>query len=104
VAYAVHQRRQEIGVRIAVGATPRDVVVLVVRQAVMLAVIGVAIGIVLAQASRGFLAGMAQEIRLDPAVIAGSAAILVGFVLLAAWIPARRAARIDPTETLRGTG
>jgi putative ABC transport system permease protein len=104
VAYAVHQRRQEIGVRIAVGATPRDVVVLVVRQAVMLAVIGAAIGIVLAQASRGFLAGMTQEIRLDPAMIAGTVAILVGFVLLAAWIPARRAARIDPTETLRGAG
>lgn len=61
VAYAVRQRRQEIGVRIAIGATPRDVVWLVVQQALTLSVIGAAIGVALAQASRGLLAGMTQR-------------------------------------------
>ena len=103
VAYTVRQRRQEIGVRIAIGATPRDVVWLVVRQALTLSVIGAAIGVALAQVSRGLLAGMTQEIRLNPAVTGTTAVILMGFVLLAAWMPARRAARIDPTVTLRGS-
>jgi ABC-type antimicrobial peptide transport system permease subunit len=99
----VRQRRQEIGVRIAIGATPRDVVWLVVRQALTLSVLGAAIGVALAQASRGLLAGMTQENRLNPAVTGTTAVMLIGVVLPAAWMPARRAARIDPTVTLRGS-
>jgi putative ABC transport system permease protein len=100
VAYAVQQRRREIGVRIAIGATARDVVWLVVRQAVTLAAIGAVIGAWLAQASQRVIAGM-TPVRLDPATIAAAVALLMSLVLVAAWLPARRAARIDPAETLR---
>lgn len=82
VAYAVRQRRQEIGVRIAIGATPRDVVWLVVRQALTLSVLGAAIGVAFAQASRGLLAGMTQENRLNPAVTGTTVVMLIGVVLL----------------------
>ncbi len=101
VAYAVNQRRQEIGLRIAIGATPREVVLLVIRQAAWLAVIGSVIGIAAAQASRGLLGGLTTNVQLHPVAIAVTTATLVAFVLLAAWLPARRAARIDPTVALR---
>jgi predicted permease len=101
VAYTVNQRRQEIGVRMALGASPADVVVLVVRHAAMLCVVGGVVGIGAAGAARGLVAGLAGDARLSPAAIAIAAGIMSGCVLLAAWLPARRAARIDPTVALR---
>jgi putative ABC transport system permease protein len=101
VAYTVSQRRQEIGVRIAVGATPREAVLLVMRQAALLTLAGSVMGMAVAYASRGLLAGLTADAQLDPLAIAVTASVLMGCVLLAAWWPARRAARVDPTVALR---
>ena len=90
VAYTVNQRRREIGVRMALGATPGDVVLLVVRQAAMLSVVGGVLGMAIAGVTRGLLAGMTSDVRLSPAAMAIAAAILAGIVLLAAWLPVRR--------------
>ena len=101
VAYAVNQRRQEIGLRIAIGATPRDVVRLVLTEAALLVAAGASVGYAVAYLSRGVLTGVAGDVSLSPVAAALSLIGLFGFVLLAAWLPARRAARIDPTVALR---
>jgi putative ABC transport system permease protein len=62
---------------------------------------GAAAGLALAGAARPLLSGMAADIEINPAVVAATAAILIGVVLLAAWLPARRAARIEPTLALK---
>lgn len=91
VAYAVNQRRQEIGVRMAVGATPASIVILVVRQAAMLSLFGGVLGIAAASAGRSLLAGMTPDVGLGPVAVAIAMTILAGIVLLAAWVPVRRA-------------
>jgi predicted permease len=102
VAYGVAQRRHEMGVRLALGARPRQVVALVVRQGLMLALAGVALGIGLAlalsRAIGGFLYGVAPT---DPATFAATAALLVGVAVAGSYVPARRAGRIDPMRILR---
>jgi predicted permease len=102
IAYNVARRTNEIGIRVALGAMRGDVVGLVMKEVLMLAAGGVAIGIWAA-----FAAGRLLESQLfgikpgDPAAI-GVAAVAIAFAaLLAAWVPARRAARIDPMEALR---
>jgi putative ABC transport system permease protein len=90
VAYAVHQRRQEIGVRMALGATPGDAVRLVVRQAAILSLAGGVLGIAMAGVARGLLAGMTSDVRLSPAAMAIAAIVLAAVVMLAAWLPVRR--------------
>jgi putative ABC transport system permease protein len=101
VAYAVGQRAPEIGLRMAIGATGGDVQRMVLGQAAGLGLAGAGLGLALAWAARPLLAGMVQEVRVGPAVVAATAALLVTVVLAAAWVPARRAARIDPTRALR---
>jgi putative ABC transport system permease protein len=101
VAYAVNQRRQEIGLRMAIGATPAAVVLLVVRHAAMLSLAGALAGIAVAINARGLLAGMTAGARLQPLPVIVATITLIGIVLVAAWLPARRAARIDPTVALR---
>ena len=102
IAYAVAQRTREIGVRVAVGARLRDVVSLVLRGGLRLALLGVGIGLAGAFAAtrlmRGMLFGVAPA---DPATLAVVAAALLAAALLACWLPARRAAQVDPTEALR---
>ena len=102
MSYAVAARTQELGVRLALGAQPRDVRWLVFRQVLTLAGVGLAIGLAsLATAGRvlsGLLFGVAPT---DPATIAGVAAVLGAAAIVAAWIPAARAARIDPIDALR---
>ena len=102
MAYAVTARRTEIGIRLALGAEPRRVLRMVVSQGLALAAAGVVLGLAAAAAAlrlmRGLLFGVSST---DPAVFA---LVAVGLVLVAAaasWIPARRAARIDPLESLR---
>jgi predicted permease len=102
VAYAVSLRAREIGVRIALGARPADVSRMVTRQGAVLAVAGVAAGLVGAAALTRFLAALLHGVSpTDPLTLGGAALTLLASALLASWLPARRAARVDPTVTLR---
>jgi putative ABC transport system permease protein len=100
VSYAVSQRAREIGLRMAIGATERDVHRMILRQAAGLAVTGAAVGLCLAAAARPLISGMVQAVRLGPSVVAATTALLVAVVVLAALLPARRAARIEPAIAL----
>jgi predicted permease len=110
ISYAVTQRTHEIGVRMALGASYRDVTTLVVKQGLLLALIGVAAGLVGAFGITQFLSHLPFEVRLlllfdvrptDPLTFTAVAAILSIVALLASYVPARRAARVDPTVALR---
>jgi ABC-type antimicrobial peptide transport system permease subunit len=102
IAYVVTLRTRELGVRIALGAQPRAVAAMVTRQGLVLSGVGIAIGLGLVVAFARFLRTFLYEIApTDPVTLAGAAGTLVVFALLASWIPARRAARTDPTEALR---
>ncbi len=102
VAYFVTQRTKEIGVRIALGAEPAGIQRLVVVQSLRVVVIGIALGLVGALVLSGILRSLLYEVRpRDPMTLAGVAILLVGVALAAAFIPARRAARVDPVMALR---
>ena len=102
-AYAVRQRRQEIGIRMALGATREQVLRMVVRQGLALAVLGAAAGLAGAFfATRALQSLLYQVSAADPAIHLAGAAILVLVAALASWLPARRAARTEPQQTLRG--
>jgi predicted permease len=102
VAFAVAERRREIGVRMALGARARDVVALFVRRGARLAAIGVAIGLLASAAVTRLLAGMLFGVTpMDLLALAGAAALLAGVAVLASAVPAGRASRIDPSSALR---
>jgi putative ABC transport system permease protein len=102
LSYSVAQRAQEIGVRIALGAEPRDVLRLIMREGVVVAGIGLAIGVGLALASSRVLATMLYGVEpRDVTVFAGVAVTLLGTALVASYLPARRATRVDPIAALR---
>ena len=101
VAYAVSQRAAEIGLRIAIGATQSDVHRMILGQAALLGIAGSVVGLVIAIAARPAIAGMIQDTAVSPVLVVATAAALIAVVLIAAWLPARRAARIDPTLALR---
>jgi predicted permease len=102
IAYNMAQRTQEIGVRMALGATPAHVARPILREALLLTTIGLAIGLPLAlgvaQIIKSQLYGVAPT---DPVTIGAVCFTLISVALLAAWLPARRAAKIDPMEALR---
>jgi putative ABC transport system permease protein len=102
MSYAVTQRTQEIGVRLALGAAERQIFALVVGESLRLAAVGLALGlagsIALGKAIAGMLFGVAAT---DLATFAVTATLLTGVAFLAAYLPARRAMRIDPMEALR---
>jgi predicted permease len=102
MAYLVNQGTREIGIRMALGATQHDILGLVVRQGMMLAFSGVAIGLtgafVLTRLIRSLLYGVEPT---DPLTFVGISLLLVLIALLASYIPAQRAARIDPMVSLR---
>jgi putative ABC transport system permease protein len=101
MAYTVSQRTAEIGVRIAVGASPRQVVNMVVWQGVRLAIGGVALGLIAAALAAGAMQSLLFEVNgLDPVTFASAAAILALAAVLASYIPARRASRISPIAAL----
>ena len=102
IAYSVTQRLHEIGVRIALGVRQVDVFGLVVRGGARLALIGVAIGVVGALASTHVLRSLLYGVSpTDPFVFAGMAALLLVTALVASYVPARRAASLDPVNALK---
>src|SRR3984885_5044739 len=102
MAYTVEQRTQEIGIRMALGADRNDMLKLVVRQGMILAGIGVVIGLAASLGLNRFLATLLFGVKAtDPITYAAVAAILISVALLASYIPARRATRIDPMIALR---
>ncbi|HEV7784307.1 MAG TPA: ADOP family duplicated permease, partial [Thermoanaerobaculia bacterium] len=103
IAYAVRQRSQEIGIRMALGASREKVVRMVVGQGLTLAVAGAAVGLLGALvATRGMRSLLFEVSASDPAIYAGVAALLVLVAAVASWLPARRAAATDPQVVLRG--
>lgn len=102
MAASVRQRFREIGVRVALGATASDVRLLVMREGLRLSLMGAVAGLVLAMASTRVLRGLLFEIEpLDPATLSSAAVVLVAAALLASYVPARRATKVDPIEVLR---
>lgn len=102
LAYAVAQRTGELGVRIAIGAQRGDVVRMVLVQGGRIALIGLAAGLVGALALGGFLGSQLFGVsRFDPLTFLSVVAVLGSVALLACWLPARRAARVDPIVALR---
>ena len=102
VSHMVAQRRREIAIRMAVGARTADVRRLVLTEAGGLALAGAALGVASAAAlTRRLQALLFETSPLDPAVFAAVSTLLVAVCLLASWLPARRAARIEPTTALR---
>ena len=102
VAFAVTQRTREIGVRVALGAQTRDVVVLVASEGAWVALAGLAMGVVAAWILRRSVESMLFGVAPDDALTFGGVALLLVVVsLLAAYLPARRAARVDPVLALR---
>jgi putative ABC transport system permease protein len=102
IAYSVTQRTQELGIRIALGAQRRDVLRLVLTQRTRLTLLGVAIGVLAALALSRLLATLLFGVSAtDPLTFAGVAGLLAFVALLACFIPARRATRVDPIVALR---
>jgi ABC-type antimicrobial peptide transport system permease subunit len=101
VSYAVSQRAAEIGLRMAIGATQADVQRMILRQAARLVTRGAAIGLGLSAVLWPIVSSMVQNVWINPVAVAATIALLVAVVLMAAWLPARRAARIEPTLALK---
>jgi len=103
ISYSVAQRTREMGVRVALGATARDVIRLVVGQGVMLTCIGGTIGLAGAVAATRSIRPWLYDVQpADPASLAGMVLLLAVAVLVASWLPARRAASVPAVEALRG--
>src|SRR6185312_13902443 len=102
MAYGVSLRQREIGVRIALGAQPAQVRRMVSREGVGLAAIGVGIGVLVAIGVTRFLRSLLYDVSpTDPVILVGTCLTLLLVALAASWIPARRAASVDPSEALR---
>ena len=102
IAYGVAQRTREFGIRTALGASHRDVLLLVMREGVGLIVLGLLAGLAGALGSARLLQSMLYSVSVhDPLVFLGVPSLLTAVALLACWLPARRATRISPVEALR---
>lgn len=102
ISFGVARRRPELGIRIALGARPTNVVRLVIREGVLLASVGAGIGVAAAWALSRVLESLVYQVSArDPLTFAAAPILLVGIAALAALIPARRAARVDPLESIR---
>jgi putative ABC transport system permease protein len=102
MSYYVSQRTREIGIRVALGAETTHVLALVIRLALKLALVGIAAGTLLAlAASRVLIRFLYNVTPSDPLTYAAVAAVLLAVALLAAFLPARRATKVDPITALR---
>ncbi len=102
MAYTVSQRTNEIGIRLALGAERGQVRGMVLCEASWLAVIGVVAGLAVALALGRLVKSMLYGLQpADPVSLAGAAGLLLGIALLASWVPALRASRVEPMEALR---
>jgi ABC-type antimicrobial peptide transport system permease subunit len=102
LAFTVVQRTREIGIRLALGATPVSVVHLVVGRGVVIAAAGGIVGIVGAEATTRVLRSLLYDVApSDPATYIGIIVVLVAAVIAASWLPARQASRVAPAEALR---
>jgi len=101
LAYIIQQRRREIGIRMALGVSGRQVTRLVMGQGIASVFVGILLGLLgsvgLSRVAAGFLRGVKPT---DPATLATVVALLVGVTLVASWLPAREAAGVDPLKTL----
>jgi predicted permease len=102
MAYSVSRRTNEIGIRMALGAQPRLVLGMVLGEASRLVAIGIVVGVCAALAMGRVIASMLYGLNSwDPVTLMSSAALLIGVAIAASWIPARRAAGVDPMRALR---
>jgi putative ABC transport system permease protein len=102
ISYLVMQRAREISIRVALGARSEDIVRLVVSQGVALAAVGIVLGGLIAFAATRLISKMLYGVSAtDPAAFVGEALVLSSAALVASWVPARRAARVQAMETLR---
>ena len=102
VSYIVTQRTGEIGVRLAMGAEPRSVAAMILRQGGGVTLIGIAVGLIAALGGSRWIQSLLYRVSpRDPLVFAATTIFLLSVALLACWLPARRAARLSPLEALR---
>jgi len=102
MAYSVSQRTREIGIRMALGADPGGVLRIVLREGLLLALLGIAAGLAVALAAAPRIAPLLYQVSpADPVSIAGAALFLIVVAVLASLIPALRATRVDPIRALR---
>ena len=102
LSYAVLRRTNEIGIRLALGAQTRTLRWMVLRESIVLLTIGLALGLPIALASTGILRNLLYQLSpSDPWTFAASVLIVAAMTILAAWLPARRATKVDPMVALR---
>jgi putative ABC transport system permease protein len=102
IAYNVTQRTHEMGVRVALGAQARDVIGLIVREGFKIVVPGIALGAAIALVAGRWVAPLLFNVSpKDPPVIVSVVLTLLAVAMAASWLPATRAARVDPNEALR---
>jgi ABC-type antimicrobial peptide transport system permease subunit len=102
IAYTVTQRTHEMGVRVALGAEARDVIRLIVREGLIIVLPGIVLGGAIALLAGKWIAPLLFDVSpKDPSVLVSVVATLVVVAVVASWVPATRASRVDPNEALR---